>query len=262
METKDTQNQYITVDGLEVRYKTAGEGQPLLILHGWGGSLESWGRIQDRVVREGYQVTTIDLPGFGQTSPPPKVWGIADYSEFVYKFVEKLGISRTSILAHSFGGQIAIQFAVKYPDKADRLLLCAAAGVRRKKGLKIQVVQLVAKIGKIVIYLLPFESLQERARKLFYRAIRRRDYVRAKGIMKEIFQKVIREDLSFSFAYIRMPTLIVWGSQDQITPLIDGERMKDSMLETELKVIQGSGHNIHFDAPDELVDILLRFLKQ
>ena len=256
------EEQYIEIEGLRVRYKTAGEGQPLLILHGWGGSLESWKNIQERVIAEEYQVTTVDLPGFGETSPPPKVWGIADYSEFVYKFVDKLGIKRTAILGHSFGGQIAIQFAVKYPDKADRLLLCAAAGVRRKKGLKIQIVQVVAKIGKVFISLLPFESLQSRARKLFYRAIRRRDYVRAKGIMKEIFQKVIREDLSFSFAYIRMLTLIVWGSQDQITPLEDGERMKDSMLETELKVIQGSGHNIHFDAPDELMDILLRFLKQ
>ena len=128
--------------------------------------------------------------------------------------------------------------------------------------MKIQAVQLVAKTGKMLTRLLPSESLQERARKLFYRILRRRDYAKAQGIMKEIFQKVIREDLSFSFAYIRMPTLIIWGSRDQVTPLEDGERMKDSMSETDLKIIQESGHNIHFDAPDELMDILLRFLKQ
>ncbi|MDP6704608.1 MAG: alpha/beta hydrolase, partial [archaeon] len=240
--------------------KTAGEGQPLLILHGWGGSADSWKGIQDRVATEGYQVTSVDLPGFGETQAPTKVWGIEDYAEFVAAFVKKLEIEKIFILGHSFGGQIAIQFAVKHPDRVEGLVLCAAAGVRRKKSLKVCIVQMIAKIGKTVASVLPVQ--EDRLRSLFYKIIRRGDYVKSRGIMKRIFQKVIRQDLSFSFSYIRMPTLIVWGGQDQITPVEDGERMKDSMSETEFKVIQSSGHNIHFDAPDELVSVLLRFLKQ
>ena len=124
----------VLVDGFQVHYKQMGEGRPLLILHGWGSSSDSWVRVQEMLAAKGYQVIVPDLPGFGKTQAPHTVWGVEEYAEFMNRFTEELGLEKFILAGHSFGGQTAIQFAVDHPGKLEKLVLIAAAGVRRTPG--------------------------------------------------------------------------------------------------------------------------------
>ena len=184
----------LNIEGLKVSYKIAGEGPALLILHGWGSSSDSWAEIQGNLSQKGFQVIVPDLPGFGLSTPPLNLWGIEEYKEFILKLTEKIGLKKFSLAGHSFGGQIAILFAADYPEKIEKLILLASAGVRKKPGKKVKIFGSVAKILNVFLVLVPTKNAKDLVKKICYRLIGWRDYAGAKGIMKEVLAKVIRED--------------------------------------------------------------------
>ena len=92
-------------------------------------------------------------------------------------------------------------------------------------------------------------------------AIRRRDYVKAQGIMKDVFQKVIQQDLAPIFSNMKPPTLIIWGDRDELTPVQDAYLMKDLIPNAKLHIIPGAKHALNFEVPEKLSEIIIEFLK-
>ena len=123
----------ILINGLKTNYKIAGLGPAILILHGWGGGSNSYIPVQKFLAGAGYKVIVPDLPGFGKSEPPLSAWGVSDYVEWVNEFVNNQGLEKFFLLAHSFGGRVAIKFAVKHPEKILNLILYEAAGIKHKK---------------------------------------------------------------------------------------------------------------------------------
>jgi len=249
----------IEIHGTRVNYKIAGEGRPLLILHGWGSSSDSWVEVQKNLVQVGYKVIVPDLPGFGKTEPPIEVWGTIEYAEFVSQFAEKIGMQRFVLLGHSFGGQVAIQFAVQYTQKLEKLILVTAAAVRRQTGLRGKILKYMAKIVAVLIYIFP-PNLKNNIRNFGYKILRRRDYIKTYGVMRDIFKKVIHEDLSPHFSKVRIPTLIIWAEKDKMTPLEDAYIIKEAISNSSLEIIPGKGHNLHSEAPKELSEIVHMYI--
>src|SRR3989338_2017308 len=105
---------------------------PIIILHGWGSSSKRWERVRESLERKGCKVFVPDLPGFGENPPPLNPWSVEDYVEWVKDFSEKNNLTDFVLVGHSFGGGVAAIFAAKYPQKIEKLVLVAAAIIRRK----------------------------------------------------------------------------------------------------------------------------------
>jgi pimeloyl-ACP methyl ester carboxylesterase len=251
--------QEIYIQGLKINYKIMGLGPVVFILHGWGASADSWIRVGRSIAQQGFRVIIPDLPGFGKSAKPQKVWNLDDYCNFVTSFIDVLGYKKVILIGHSFGGRIAIKLATKNPQRIEKLILVSAAGIRPKKRFKDYVAVFLARASK------PFSGLPgfNLVRKLFYKKfLKKTDYFRAKGIMKEVFKKVIREDLEPFLKKIEPKTLIVWGSEDKITPLADGLKMKKEIKGSELTILKGVEHALNLKAPTLLSERILEFIKE
>lgn len=252
--------QTILVHGILVHYTMAGQGPPLLILHGWGSSSHSWIAVQNFLAQQGYQTVCPDLPGFGKTLPPNDVWGVKEYADFLQHFCEELDLSQFVLAGHSFGGQVAVQYAVSWPEKIKKLILVAPAAIRRNKGLISVLVHYAAKAVRVMLYGIPFKAFRDKARTFLYLAIGRRDYIEALGVMKDVFQKVIHEDMSSLLPAIQAPTLLVWGDKDALVPLEHGYYMKQQIPNTRLEILANVHHAPNLEVPAKLTAVITTFL--
>ena len=140
------------VDGITLAYVDEGSGDPVVLLHGWGGQAASMTPLIVGL-RDKYRVLAFDLPGFGGSSPPPVPWGTPEYAAFVEKAVTSLGIARATYVGHSFGGRIAIWLAAHAPETVQALVLVDAAGIRPPATLRRRMRQLFYKVAKAVLRL-------------------------------------------------------------------------------------------------------------
>jgi len=251
----------ILINNLEINYKEAGEGKPLLILHGWEGSSDSWIKVQEILAKNGYKVICPDFPGFGQSRTPPKVWGVGDYSNFILNLIEILKLQNFFLLGHSFGGRVATKFVIAYPEKIKSLILCDSAGIKQKWGPKEKLLFRLSKIGNALFTAKPLVRFKDRARNVFYLFLRHKDYTRADGVMKETIKKVLEEDLLPILSKIKNRTLIVWGQQDKIVPIKYAYIFKEKIENSELKILPKVGHSPHLEAPEKLAEIIIKFIK-
>jgi pimeloyl-ACP methyl ester carboxylesterase len=122
---------YLNVAKIHVRYlATESKGNPVLLIHGLGGSIESWINNIEIISSHGFQVIALDLPGFGLSDKPQMTYNIKYYFKFISKFIKQLGIGShsLSIIGSSLGGHIAAEFAINYPSEVSKLILISPAG--------------------------------------------------------------------------------------------------------------------------------------
>ena len=162
------------INNLEVSYKIAGSGQPILILHGWGGSSDSWIEVQEILANKGYMVVCPDFPGFGKSAPPSNPWTLGDYTEWLKSFIEKIKEIHPEfkepffLLGHSFGGRISIKFTIQYSEKLKKLILCDSAGIKPKPGPKTHLIYWTARIGNAIFTPKIIKRFKDAARNIFY----------------------------------------------------------------------------------------------
>jgi len=251
----------ILIKGIRVNLRITGEGKPFLILHGWGGSSDSWDKVQRLLSLAKYRVIVPDLPGFGKTKTPRKAWGVGDYGDFIFELTEKLNLDNFYLLGHSFGGRIAVKFAVSYPDKVKKLILCDAAGIKPKWYFKNKLIFTLARIGNAVFTPKLLSRFKDGARNFFYKFLRHYDYVKAEGTMKETIKKVLQEDLFPELAKIKIPTLIIWGRKDKLVPVKYAYDFYQEIENSKIVILRGIGHSPHLEVPDVLAAQIIGFLR-
>lgn len=252
----------IYIDGLKINFKTIGSGEPLLILHGWGGSHHSWAKVQAILVDKGYRVIVPDLPGFGDSQEPQKPQTVGNYSDFILKLVDKMNLSSFFLLGHSFGGRVAIKFTKQNPQRVKKLILCDASGVKLELDSKAKIVSALSRFGNALFSKRIFSEFKKSAKSVFHFFLRHKDYVRVQGVMRETLKLVIAEDLSHELSAIKVQTLILWGEKDNMVPLKAAYIFKEKIVNSELKIFPKIKHNPHRQIPDELSEIIDQFLKQ
>lgn len=191
-----------------------------------------------------YSVCCIDLPGFGSSPPPAKVWGTKDYATAILDYLKSERIERAHLLGHSFGGKVAAAAALLDNERVMTLTLLAAAGVplpwlwRQRRRL----LRWLYRGCHLCDYCLPEKvALTARFRKKFASA----DYRRACGIMREIFIKVLHEELTDELNAVAAPALILWGEEDRDTPISMAYRWKELLPCAEVKVFPHKDHHLH-----------------
>ena len=244
------------VTNLAIEYTDEGQGPTLLMLHGWGDNLHTF----DALVRElpEYRIVRVDMPGFGNSERAPETWGVVEYARFIESFIKKVQIEPRAVVGHSFGGRVILKGVGTSIFAPEKIVLVASAGVARKTTLKHLVLRLFAKLGKALTLIPPFSIYRLQIRKKLYGSIGS-DYFAA-GSMRDVFLKVVKEDLLQYAREIRVPALLVWGDQDTQTPLSDGEKIRDAIRESQLEVIIGATHFVHQEKPHEVAALIKEFV--
>jgi len=251
----------VFIDNLKINLRVVGQGEPILILHGWGSSIKSWLKVQEFLAKKGFKVFVFDLPGFGESTTPIRAWNIEDYSNFVLKLVKKLELSEFSLLGHSFGGRISIKFAQKHPEKIKSLILCNSSGIKLELDQKTKMIYCLSRLGNTLFSKRLLSKFRKLARKVFYFFLRHKDYVKANKIMRKTLKLVISENLLPELSEIKTRTLIIWGEKDDIVPLKAAYIFKEKIPNSELKVFPNVKHSPHREIPEELSVAIDGFLK-
>ena len=125
----------ITIEDMKINYICEGEGQNVLVLHGWGANIDTVMPIVN-LLKSNFKVYALDLPGFGSSDEPKEVYGSKEYAEIVKKFIDYMEMERVILIGHSFGGKISIWLGSLYPEIVDKIVLIDSAGLIPKRGLK------------------------------------------------------------------------------------------------------------------------------
>lgn len=236
------------IKGLKTNCLVIGEGSPILILHGWGSSSLKWQRAGELLAEKGFKVIVPDLPGFGKTEQPKEAWGLDEYSSFVQDLVGQMNLSSFVLAGHSFGGALAVKMALNNPIK--KVFLIGPALIRTKT-LKKRIIYLASKILKPFAFPL--------ARRAFYKVVKS-DYSWQKGIMKESYLKVIKEDLTPLLKEVKSKVVLVFGEKDNITDLKQAKMIKERIGSSSLEIVKGAGHDLEISCPEQLVKIILNHI--
>jgi pimeloyl-ACP methyl ester carboxylesterase len=244
------------INGLRTRRLVRGEAEDLLVLHGWGASIEAVYPIVAGLAPVA-RVHALDLPGFGESEPPPEPWGVEEYQAFVAAYMDAAGIARASIVGHSNGGRIAIRMAATEPARVAKLVLVDAAGIRPKRTFRWYRRVAMAKVGKYAARYLgaPGECLRET---LVGRAASS-DYAAA-GELRPTLVKLVNADLRPYMPDIAASTLLVWGADDNDTPVAMAREMERLIPDAGLVVLEGAGHFSYLDQPARFARIVSHFL--
>ena len=229
---------------------------PILVLHGWGAHIEAVAPILAALEGDA-DVIALDLPGFGESEPPPDAWDVDSYARFIIHFLDEMAVERAHLVGHSHGGRVSIALAADEPERVGRLLLVDAAGIPPKRGWRYRRRVAVAKLGRLIGKLgSPGRGLQDRMRA----RVASRDYLEASEAMRGTFRAVIAADLGERLPRVRSSTLLVWGDQDDDTPLWMGRRMEELLPDAGLVVLEGAGHYSYADSPGQFRAVARRFL--
>ena len=248
---------FTEIDGLRVQFRVRGKGEPLLLLHGWGGSSLSFMSIASRLEAH-FRVIAPDLPGFGFSEMPPKPWGAADYADAVEKLIGTTGLGAVNVMGHSRGGVIGTALAISRPDLVKRLVLVAAPVVRLQadKDVKSRIGG-YARVKFVANLLPPFKQRMLEWGRMKYGS---EDYRQA-GALRPTLVKVLGEDWRSALPDVTMPTLLIYGEQDEDVPLAVAEAAMQSLPPgARLEVIEGAGHFPFLDRPEAFMDALNSFL--
>lgn len=222
-----------------------GNGPPLLMLHGWGMSLEDIKPL-GHLLSPQADIHLVDLPGFGHSPYPGEVWNSFQYANRLVAYLNENNIDQIDLLGHSFGGKVALSLANLYPTRVRKLILIATSGLIRQRNVQQYCRFMAIKLlGKNLKY---FDSLF--GTKLFFDYFAPRfgsaDYKKA-GAMRQILVKSVNEDLSKQIATIKTPTLILWGEKDEETPPEVAHRLHKLIKNSTLLLLPGKGHWLYRD---------------
>ena len=254
----------ISVFGQKIHYVEAGTGPTVILLHGLGGSTQAW-QFNVAALAEKYHVVVPDQIGFGKSDKPLVNYRIRTYVDFLDQFCKQLKIERASLVGNSMGGWIAAAFTAAFPDRVDKLVLVDAAGHAPPKDLDTRSFYGLNPTTR--------EGMKVLVAKVFYNKLFLTDAAIDQAIaarlaagdgytINSITESIIRgEDfLDQTVKTIKNPTLIIWGRQDGLVPLSEGEQFNKDIAGSKLIVFDQCGHVPNFEKAGEFNAAVLKFL--
>jgi pimeloyl-ACP methyl ester carboxylesterase len=243
-----------------LNYQVSGEGQSILLLHGWGASSKTFEPVHKHLEKH-FKVYSLDFPGFGESEEPPEQWGVDDYMGVLREFITKLNIENPILVGHSFGGRVIIKYTSKYGN-VKKIILTGGAGIKPKRKfdyyLKVYFYKTCKKLLKLPILNKYEEEILDKMKSKLGSA----DYKSISGVMQQTLVKVVNEDLRHLLPDIKAPTLLVWGENDTATPVADGQLMEKMIPNAGLVVLKNAAHYAYLEQLHQFLIIIDKFLEE
>lgn len=249
---------FIDIGDMKINYIVSGEGKDVVLLHGWGCSIETMKPIHKYLERF-FKVYSVDLPGFGQSDTPKVAWGAEEYGIAMDKFLNKLNIDNPILIGHSHGGRTSIYLGAT--RKVNKIILVDSAGVKPKRSLKYYFKVYTYKAAKVVLKLPGLSPHREEILNKMKGKVGSTDYKNASGVMQSTFVKVVNSDLKELMGKIKAPTLLIWGEKDTATPVSDAKIMEKLIPDAGLVVFKNAGHYSYLDNYNQFIAVISEFLK-
>ncbi len=275
----DADSKFIEVNGVNVHFKTWGEGEPtFILLHGFGASIFSWREVTEPLSQYG-TVIAYDRPAFGLTERPLEWEGESPYSpqsqvDIVIGLMDKLGVEKAILVGNSAGGTVSMQVALQHPERVEALILVDAAvyagGGAPSWSRPLLKTPQMNHVGPLIARQLQAQG-DEFINLAFHDPLKvtadilegYRKPLRAENWDKALWQLTIASQesgLVARLAEITMPTLVITGDDDRIVPTEQSLRLADELPNAELKVIAQCGHLPHEEKPVEFMQAVTEFL--
>jgi len=226
----------------------------LIMIHGWTKEGSDSFSETVKFLKDDFEINLIDLPGFKK--PLERPYSFDDYLNYLEA---QINLDQFYLLGHSFGGALAMLYALKHPEKIKKLILYNPA-IIREKNLKIKISLFLSKIFKFFKKIIP-QKIFYFLKKAYYKFIvQSYDYFNADENLKKTFSNIVKVDLRNLAKDLKVKTILLWSKNDKFTPLRHGKILKNLIPGAELIVIDG-GHSFHKEKPEEFAKILKRIIK-
>lgn len=273
--------QYLTIHGHRRAFVKVGTGPALLLLHGLGCDHTTWAPVIEALSRR-YTVIAPDLLGHGKSDKPRADYSVGGYANGMRDLLTVLGIDKVTVVGHSFGGGVAMQFAYQFPERTERLVLVAPGGIGREVTAAIRAISLPG--FQLAMGLVTKPGLLQ-ATKLGLRSLaatglpHARDLDEVADIVQDLSDPKARAAITHVVravvdwrgqvvtmadrAYLThaMPMCVVWGADDMVIPASHAELAHEMAPEAKVEVIPNAGHFPHKDHPQRFVKIMNDFIR-
>ena len=238
------------INDVDINYIRYGDnnGEDVVLLHGWGQNIEMMKPIGNPLSKE-FNVTIIDLPGYGESSEPPFPWEVSDYVDALKKLLDELKIDNPILIGHSFGGKISLLYASMY--KVKKLVLFGSQFKQEitKLSLKTKILKALKKVPVL-------NKLEGFAK----RHIGSVDYRNASDTMRKVLVNTVNLDITEQVKKIEAPTLIVWGTLDEAVPLKRAYELESLIKDAGVVVYENCTHYAYLENLNQTINILYSFL--
>ena len=265
---------FITWRGAEVHYTDEGKGFPVLMIHGFGGAYTNFSKLAD-LMKNDYRVIRIDLPGFGLSDFPevsPNENYLEDYREYVSFLLDTLHLDSVYVIGNSMGGAVTWMAAVDHPDKVKKIVLLDPAGYDSEKVAGKLAMFKYKSVRGIFEKGMPLFMSWQGARKSYFKddsleeavVIRNNKFTNRQGNIRHMLNLALSKQFPDSalIQKVSVPTLIVWGKEDEIIPLFHAERFHRDIKGSELVIIDQCGHCPMMEEPQKTKELSEKFFKE
>jgi len=257
----------VEVFGQKIHYVEAGSGPTVILLHGLGGDVGNWAATVPALAKS-FHVLAPDQIGFGDSAKPLIDYRVATLVDFLDGFCKKLGVNKAAVVGNSLGGWTAMAFTLAHPDKVERMVLVDSAGYSLSRsgqpvppdvlrGLNPSTVEGSKNLMK-VIFANQAIVTDEFAERAFAEHLRKNDGYTIDRFIDSI---LLNQDvLDGKLGGIKVPTLIIWGREDALTPLAGGQMMAKEIAGSETVILDRCGHVPQMECAGPFNAALLKFL--
>ena len=272
---------YLDLHGERVAYLDEGSGEVILLLHGIAGSSQTWRSLIALLSRK-YRVVAPDLLGHGNSTKPRADYSLGALSVLVRDILDELGIARATLVGHSLGGGIAMQFVYQHPEYVQRMVLIASGGLGPDVGMLLRLASLPG--AELVLPVIaprqlvgPGDRLWSWLRKIGVEARRGEELwghysSLADGPTRRAFLRTLRSVVDHRGQAVTaltklnsrtdFPVMAIWGERDNIIPVKHAYAAQEIRPDVRLEVLAHVGHFPHAERPAEVADLIDDFIRR
>ena len=271
----------IELHGRRVIYRVAGSGPPIVLIHGMLNSSSHWREVALNLARD-YTVVAPDLIGHGASAAPRGDYSLGAHAASIRDLLAAVGVDRATIVGHSLGGGVAMQFFYQFPQRIERLVLISSGGLGHDVSPMLRTAALPGISGLLSLTLHPrlLDALWDGGQRLSAREVRAGVYLQAiaralrpleNAGAREAFLQTLRAVIDVHgqrvsatdrlYLLASLPTMIVWGERDNTIPLVHGRRAHEAIPGSRFRTLPRAAHFPHLEEPEGLAEILREFMQ-